>query len=80
MKTVPAASTAPQQQAYTRAYRDVTAHVELDEAFAKLRAAAESHAGLLQKQAAVRVRNWLKKLSEEVRGMGKSTAIASVAV
>ncbi|PRW58703.1 centrosomal of 112 kDa-like isoform X1 isoform B [Chlorella sorokiniana] len=65
MKTVPAASAAPQQQAYARAYRDVTAHVELDEAFAKLRAAAESHAGLLQKQAAVRVRNWLKKLSEE---------------
>lgn len=72
MKTLPAGSAAPQQQAYAQAYRDVTAHVELDEAFAKLRAAAESHAGLLQKQAAVCVRNWLKKLSEEVRARGKA--------
>lgn len=57
----------PQEQAYAQAYKDVTAHLSADEAFGRLRSAVESHAGLLGKQAQVRVRNWLKKLSEEVR-------------
>lgn len=58
---------APPQQAYARAFGDVAAHVALDEAYAKTAAAVQTHLGLLQKQAQVRVRNWLKKLSEEVR-------------
>ena len=60
------ASGAPQQDVYASTYKSVTAHVECDESFAKVKGAIESHLGLLQKQAQVKVRNWLKKLSEEV--------------
>lgn len=58
---------AAQQAVYSQAFKDVAAHVEADDAFGKVKGAVESHLGLLQKQAQVRVRNWLKKLSEEVR-------------
>ena len=76
-----AASSAGQaQQQFATAYRDSVQHVELDDAFSRLRSAVESHAGLLQKQVAVRVRNWLKKLDEEVRPPAlprRATAIAA---
>lgn len=68
--TLPARGTAAaplQAAAWGQAWSDVTAHVGLDEQFGKVKAAIEGHSGLLGKQAAVRVRNWLKKLSEEVR-------------
>lgn len=64
----PAASASPQQHAFSKAYGDVRAHVDLDEAFCRVKGALESHLGLLQKQTQVRVRNWIKKLSEEVSG------------
>ena len=60
------ASGAPQQDIYASTYKSVTAHIECDESFAKVKGAIESHLGLLQKQAQVKVRNWVKKLSEEV--------------
>ncbi|KAL4437071.1 hypothetical protein ABPG75_004210 [Micractinium tetrahymenae] len=59
------AAVRPEEAAYTQAFKDVNSHVSLDAAWAKVRAAIESHCGLLGKQHAVRVRNWVKKLSEE---------------
>lgn len=62
------AAVRPEETSYVRAFKDVNSHVSLDAAWAKVRVAIESHCGLLGKQHSVRVRNWLKKLSEEVSG------------
>jgi hypothetical protein len=59
-----------QQAAYSQAFKDVAAHVEADDVWARVKGQVETHLRLLQKQAQVRVRNWLKKLSEEVRTPG----------
>lgn len=69
MRSLPVAAS-PQEQVYAQAYKDLTAHLSADEAFGRTRSAVESHLGLLGKQAQVRVRNWLKKLSEEVSAPG----------
>lgn len=50
--------------------QDVKSHNELDSSFEKLRLAIVQHVSLLQRQAQVRVKNWLKKLAEEVRCRG----------
>lgn len=63
-RALPAATWPPSLAA---ALQDVKNHSELDSNFEKLRLAITQHVGLLQRQAQVRVKNWLKKLSEEVR-------------
>lgn len=67
------AAVRPEEAAFSQAFRDVNSHVSLDASWAKVRAAIESHCGLLGKQHAVRVRNWLKKLSEEVSGAHRAS-------
>ncbi|KAL4424446.1 hypothetical protein ABPG77_006384 [Micractinium sp. CCAP 211/92] len=59
------ASLRAEEAAFSQAFKDVDSHVSLDAAWAKVRAAIESHCTLLGKQHVVRVRNWVKKLSEE---------------
>eukprot|EP00887_Chlorella_sp_A99_P005213 scaffold1.g5213.t1 len=58
-------ATAAQQEAWNKTYNATNAHFHLEEQFHRVKVAVEGHLGLLQRQAQVRVKNWLKKLSEE---------------
>ncbi len=57
---------AHQSQLRLSTSQDVKNHTELDSSFEKVKLAVMQHVSLLQRQAQVRVKNWLKKLSEEV--------------
>ncbi|GAB4817988.1 hypothetical protein N2152v2_005034 [Parachlorella kessleri] len=63
--TAPVAHATPQQLLWAKTYKDVKNHTELDSSFEKVKLAVMQHVSLLQRQAQVRVKNWLKKLSEE---------------
>ena len=56
----------PQQLAWNQAFKDVKTINEIDQNFATLKGEIEKHCALLQKQVVIRVKAWLKKLSEEV--------------
>lgn len=65
----PQGPNAPQQAAWNTAFASVNAHFQLESSWHKVKSAVESHLALLQKQAQVRVRKWLNKLSEEVSAL-----------
>ncbi len=65
---VPSLRDAGQQAGYSHAYRDASAaQIEADAVFASVKGTVERHLSLMNKGAQVNVRNWLKKLSEQVR-------------
>lgn len=66
MQRPPSRATAGQQTAWATTYATSSAHFAMDDSFSKVKSAVESHLGLLGRQAQVKIKNWLRKLSEEV--------------
>ncbi len=65
----------PQQVIWQQTYKSVKNHNELDSNFEKLKLAITQHVSLLQRQAQVRVKNWLKKLSEQASAVPRNTKL-----
>ncbi|KAL3138552.1 hypothetical protein ABBQ32_006328 [Trebouxia sp. C0010 RCD-2024] len=55
----------PSQYSWNAALRDIQSAQKMDEVFSKVQVAIEQHAALLKRDAAVRLKLWLSKLSEQ---------------